>query len=299
MAGLVIELQSDALNSDVRVSDLLRKALVISKKLSVTEIEEWIDHELNGYPLNNDCIPNYREVSGEIKVFNPYHGWQPLIFGDSGDAKPFSKRKIMQSMGELESIQERASPVLQVPFSDDVANHLMSRMEPPPLKPSLHVPLSEIVGIFESVRNQLLLWALELEKQGVMGEGMSFSNDEKEAAGPASYQVIINNNIGSMNNSQLQQGTHGSTQILDINSSLEGLNDFLSVLNDSSAQLSLMREQQSELEAEIKTIQSQLESPKPKQSIISKCLGSIRSILEGAAGNVTATGLLAELAKFF
>jgi len=36
MTGLVIELQSDALNPNVRVSDLLRKALVISKKLSVT-----------------------------------------------------------------------------------------------------------------------------------------------------------------------------------------------------------------------------------------------------------------------
>jgi len=275
----------------------LRKALVISKKLSVTEIEEWIDHELNGYPLDNDCIPDYREVSGEIKVFNPYHGWQPLIFGDSQDARPFSKRKIMQSLGELESIQKRDCPILQVPFSEDVVSCLMSAMEPPPLKPSLHVPLSQVIGIFESVRNQLLLWALELEKQGIMGERMSFSNDEKEAAGSVSYQII--NNIGSMQNSQLQQGTHSSTRMLEINNGPENLSDFLSVLNDSIAQLSLMREQQSELEAEIKTIQSQLESPKPKQTVVSECLGSIRNILEGAAGNVTASGMLAELAKFF
>lgn len=298
MTGLIIELQSDALNSDVRVSDLLRKALVISKKLSVTEIEEWIDHELNGYPLDDESVPSYREIQGEIKIFNPYHGWQPLNFGDPKMAESLSKRKIMQPIGELVSIDlKNKDSHLQVPFPERIVNQLMKGMEPPALRPTLHVSPTEIVGILEAVRNQLLLWALELEKQGIMGEGMSFSNDEKEAAGPASYQII--NNIGSMQNSQLQQGTHGSTQILDINNSLEGLNDFLSVLNDSSAQLSLMREQQSELEAEIKTIQSQLESPKPKQSIISECLGSIRSILEGAAGNVTATGLLAELAKFF
>lgn len=40
MSGLVLELQRDSLNKDISVSDLLRKALMVSKKLAIPEIEE-------------------------------------------------------------------------------------------------------------------------------------------------------------------------------------------------------------------------------------------------------------------
>ena len=48
MASLVQELQKEALDPNVKVSDLLRKALVVSKKLGIAEIEAWINKELNG-----------------------------------------------------------------------------------------------------------------------------------------------------------------------------------------------------------------------------------------------------------
>nr|WP_319490633.1 hypothetical protein [uncultured Desulfobacter sp.] len=93
MAGLVFELQSDAINKDVRCSDLLRKALVVSRKLDIDSIESWIRYELNGFLQKDDVVPDYREVHGLIKVWNPYHGWQPLNFGDPKQAERLSKRK--------------------------------------------------------------------------------------------------------------------------------------------------------------------------------------------------------------
>jgi hypothetical protein len=42
MPGLILELQADALDRHVRISDLLRKTLVISKKLGISKIEHWI-----------------------------------------------------------------------------------------------------------------------------------------------------------------------------------------------------------------------------------------------------------------
>ena len=39
MSGLVLELQRDALNKNVNVSDLLRKAMVVSKKLGINEMK--------------------------------------------------------------------------------------------------------------------------------------------------------------------------------------------------------------------------------------------------------------------
>lgn len=74
MTGLVLELQADALNRGVSCADLLRKALVVSRKLCVEKIEEWLKHELNGYHMDDENIPKYREVQGQIKAWNPYHG---------------------------------------------------------------------------------------------------------------------------------------------------------------------------------------------------------------------------------
>jgi hypothetical protein len=49
MASLVLELQREALNSTIPVTDLLRKALVVATELSIKEFQAWIEYELNGY----------------------------------------------------------------------------------------------------------------------------------------------------------------------------------------------------------------------------------------------------------
>lgn len=296
MAGLVLELQHDALSKEVHVSDLLRKALVVSKKLGVTQIEEWLNKELNGYDLDDD-IPPYREIRGEIKVYNPYHGWQPLNFGDPKMAEALSKKQIMQSVGALDSlVGGKSNGVLQVPFPQKTINALMKSMQIP-LQPTLHVDPTEVIGILESVRNNVLDWALELEQKGILGEGMSFSKQEKQTAGQITYQITTN--IGSMQNSQLQQNSPGANQSLSILNDLAGLVTLSTQIQNSLNELKITEQDVPELLAEISTIKSQAASPRPKTAIISESLKTIRSILEGAAGNVLASGFLVELAKYF
>lgn len=296
LSGLVLELQQDALNKDVHVSDLLRKALVVSKKLGVTQIEEWLNKELNGYGFDDD-IPPYREIRGETKVRNPYHGWQPLNFDDPKMAEALSRRKIMQTVGELDSLGAgKGKGALQVPYSQETINALMKVMDVP-LQPTLHVAPSEVVGILEAVRNNVLDWALELEQKGILGEGMSFSKQEKQTASQNTYQVT--NNIGSMQNSQLQQSSPGANHSLVIQSDLARLSALIGRIKSSVRELNLSESNAKELFAEISTIESQSHSSRPKTTIISESLKTIRTILEGAAGNVLASGFLAELAKYF
>lgn len=80
MDSLVLELQRDALDRTIHITDLLRKALLVSRKLKIKDLEEWLNGELNGY--DNTLIPDYRNVSGELKVFNPYNGWNPVMLND-------------------------------------------------------------------------------------------------------------------------------------------------------------------------------------------------------------------------
>ncbi len=224
MSGLVLELQAEALSRETSVSDLLRKALAVSKKLGVSEIEEWINYELKGYPIDSE-VPEYRTVHGQIKVWNLYHGWQPLHFGDPELGEKLSSRKIMQPIGELDALNT-SDGTLHVPFPEHVKNSLMKAMKIP-LEPTLHVPSTEVVGILDAVRNIILEWALELEQNGILGEGMSFSKEEKITASQVTYQIT--NYIGSMSNSQLQQASPHGIQKLDIVNDLESICSFTTV----------------------------------------------------------------------
>lgn len=295
MPGLILELQADALDPHARTSDLLRKALVISKKLGINEIERWITNELNGYTEREE-IPAYRKIRGEVKVWNPYHGWQPLNFGDPEHGEALSSRTIGQPISELDELREGGKDAsLHVPFSQKITNALMRNMEVS-LQPSLHVPHTEIVGILDTVRNNLLQWALELEQKGVIGEGMTFSKEEKSAATQVTYQIT--NNIGSMSHSQLQQHSSGSSQVINAALNLEALTELIRLLKSAKSTLPLESSIRAEYVAEIQTLVSQASSPKPKTTILAESLKSIRTILEGAAGNVLASDLAQKIGAF-
>lgn len=293
MSGLVLELQRDALDKEVDVSDLLRKAMVVSRKLRINEISDWISNELSGYPNNEDLIPEYREVRGQIKVFNPYRGWQPLNFSNAELGEELSKRKISQAIGEIGKLANSGDgSYLHVPFSQASKNFLMSRMDIA-LEPTLLVGSPVLHGILDHVRNAVLDWALDLESRGIVGDGMSFSLQEKSTASQVTYQIT--NNIGSMQNSQIQQDSQGASQVQNITLEQADIMRFLDAIKSARDDLGLDQDSKDELDTEIATIELQLASPKPKNSIITESLKSTRNILEGITGSIIATGLLAQL----
>lgn len=294
MSGLVVELQRDALDRNVRVSDLLRKAFVVSKKLNIQDMQQWICCELNGYEVGVE-IPDYREVSGTPKVINPYHGLQSINIQSASLADSLSRTRIGQSVGEIDKLSESAeNNYLYIDYPIDIKNDLMSSMRVP-LNPILVIPSIFAISILDSVRNKILDWSLELESQGVIGEGMSFSEKEKQAANPVNYSVT--NNIGSMNNSQLQQDSSNANQTLTVTQSeLADVESFIKELKEQISQIPLSQPEQDELHSEILTVDTQLSSPKPKSLIIKESLKSIRALLEGVTASMVASGLLAKLA---
>jgi AbiTii len=153
----------------------IERALVISKKLGISEIDRWINSELSGYADSGE-IPGYRRIRGEVKVRHPYRGWQPLNFSDANLGERLSERKISEKVGELEEIRSSggAGNRIMIGFGREITNQLMNGMEMP-LQPYFHVLHASVVGILDSVRNKLLEWALELEQRGVIGENMTFS----------------------------------------------------------------------------------------------------------------------------
>ena len=103
MTSLVLELQREAMDPQARLSDILRKAVVVATKLGIDEFKSWAESELKGYGRDTG-IPSYRKVHGEMKAHNPYHGWIPVIVQDAELANMISNRDIGQPISELEAL---------------------------------------------------------------------------------------------------------------------------------------------------------------------------------------------------
>ena len=102
--------------------------------------------------------------------------------------------------------------------------------------------------------------------------------------------------INQMTNSNIQQASPEATQVVTFEESkYEELIEVIISLKESIDQLGLEPQQKSELQADIKTMETQTSSPNPKPTIITECLGSIKRILEGATGSVLASGLLIKI----
>jgi len=299
MPSLVEELQKDALNSDVKVTELLQKSLVVATKLKLDEFADWVRLELDGYGRNE--VPEYRVLHGTPQVFNPYRGYQPLHFGDTKYAERFSKMHFNTPIGELEhdllSAKESGSDAFQVSYSPSVEKMLMDAIHFR-LQPSLHISASQFQGVLDAVRKIILEWSLRLEADGITGEGMSFTADEKERAKGDTYN-IKNYIHGDIHDSQIQIEATNSSQTKTVEFDVKQLTKLVEALRSTIDAVGVDDNGKQELDSEISTLEAQIKSPKPKSSIIGESLSSIRRILEGASGNLVASGLLNQMGALF
>jgi uncharacterized protein YdbL (DUF1318 family) len=238
MEGLVSELQRDALDNNVTAGNLLKKALVISRKLKIDSYREWINNELNGYS-DISLIPEYRTVHGQVEAFNPYNGWIPFFFEDEESANIFKIRKVHDPIENLDELSKYKDGCLQMTFPAEMEKYLISQ-QTYPMKVRFSVAPNVLMCIVSTVRNKILNWSLELEEQGITGEGMSFSQEEKELATHMTTNINIGGNfqgnLGDIKNSTVNQNL-----TMDIKkNNFESLSNYLKsngISNDDIANL--------------------------------------------------------------
>lgn len=291
MPPIVLQLQQEALDRNVPVSDLLRKALVIARKLGLAEFQTWVESELSGY--RGKDVPDYREISGDIRGWNPYNGWIPLVFEDPKEGERIARRKSRQSIAELEHlVQGTDGHSLQMPYPQAVQRQL-SKGFGFETQVSLFTTKTSLIKIIDAVRTIILNWALKLEEDGILGEGLSFTAQERDVA--IKSPQIITNFYGPVQSPQIQQGNETAVQVQAAFDPV-ALAALLDQLKAAIPNLGLEQDAAAEVAAEIQTIGSQLGSPKPKAGILRESLKSIRSVLEGAAGGA-AGQLIIEVGK--
>lgn len=206
MDSLVLGLQKDVLDRSIHITDLLRKALLVSRKLKIQDIESWLNSELNGYTEKE--IPDYRVVYGELKAFNPYRGWMPVQVGDGWD-KMILQQSIYLSVSQIENLADKSEKgIFVIKFPAEQANIIMGIMGQQ-FEPALYVPVHQLIKIIDTTKTKILEFALDLEEKGILGDGIVFSKDDQIKAQTINYNTI---NIQTMKNSTIQQDTDGFIQ---------------------------------------------------------------------------------------
>lgn len=290
---IVIQLQMEAADANVSVSALLRKAKIIATKLDLPDFLEWIDNELNGY---NGAVPDYRKVYGSPQAFNPYHGWQPILFENAQHREVFSFAPIGQAIGSLEKTvsNTESSGRLQFDYPPEMKQRIVNALHTN-TDVRLILSLGSAHGILDAVRNSLLEWALKLEKAGITGHELSFSQQEKKEAQPVTQQFFAQN-IGIVGNTYDQ-----SNVVNNQDASIEfDIIEVSKIIGQIENTLSLLpQEKQNELKTHISEIHTEIKKPQTKQDKgrISSALKSISRVCEGITGNVVAQGIIAMIGK--
>lgn len=136
---------------------------------------------------------------------------------------------------------------------------------------------------------------------GITHHGIKEVEDAiSEPSKPTHYFPAVSSiHVNTMINSTIQQASPGATQIIQTGDvRIEQLAEIMTKLKESVDKLGLSECDRGDLQAEIDTIDAQLNSSKPKASIVSECLSSARSIIEGVSANVLASPLISLITAF-
>ncbi|MGJ0626333.1 abortive phage resistance protein [Xenorhabdus bovienii] len=210
----VLKLQDMASSSSTDIEELLSRAKMISVKLGLQDISEWIEHELNGYP-SIDVLPSYRILKhAPIKAFNPYVGWIPTQLGNLEN----SNTELYEILTTVH-INNPVSMLTEFSKSDSILHSdlppfmatLLQKTSGVDFRVAWCINPAQIINVFSNIRSRILDWALQLESKNILGEGLLFSSEEKnEAIGMTVNNT--NNFHGNVNNA----GTIGAGNTGDI-----------------------------------------------------------------------------------
>lgn len=154
--------------------------------------------------------PNIENLKQPYGLKTPFHGLIPVVFPTQEIADVVCNIQVRDPIGNLVSILENQTSEMSdpiYPLTPEQEHFLISHQGDMGLPPIRTVSSSALSTIIDLVRTQILDWSLKLEEQGILGKGLTFSNDEKEIA-VSSQGINIQNFqgvLGDVSNSTLTQ----------------------------------------------------------------------------------------------
>ncbi|WP_316219162.1 hypothetical protein [Bradyrhizobium sp. SZCCHNR2026] len=285
MATIVEKLQQAALDKDTPVNDLLRRVKFVATKLGLPSVEEWVDHELNGYA--SDAPPDYRRVHGTPIAVNPYRGPMPI----GGYVDGLSWKTVREPVSALEALLNSTGSggTLQIGYSDKIREKLDHSNDVHGWNYYLQVSPSELRRILDRVRTLVLDWALTLEKTGIMGTEDSFDRAEKDKAQATATTINIGH-ISSLVGNLGHGNVSGSITVSNLNT--EQIGSIIPQLRGHRDELVSAGAHGPTLDDRLDALEKAIANPQPDHSFLRGLLTDLRNCMSGAAGSLVATGAI-------
>lgn len=286
--SVVKELQQEILSTECDILNVLRKAHVIASRLNLCDFDSWIMDELNGYDEDSK-IPQYRNVYGLLFGLNPYRGYVSASIKNTELLENLCNRKMSEPISALVDLYDKSSSegTFQLQICEPINSELNKLFNAPfEMQFILKIGIHQLKQIIEHVKDCLLQWTIELEKTGIMGEGLSFTQKEKDIAKSA---TTINNFYGSanivnapINNSQIISGDNNEIAI-----EYENPEDLLQAIKESLNNETLTTEDRETADELVDDLSSKVKEKK-KTSIIKATLSGLKDFLISVGAAVTA-----------
>ncbi len=283
---LLREIQHSATDSNVKLSDLLRKCKVLAARLQNADFDKWVDAELCGYQSQED-LPQYRIVECIAKghLGGPLGAEMRNITIPSlclpEKARAWAECvRLVEPISSLEELVkgEGDSVLCEWPGNliASVANKIYRGYSL--YAAWLTIPKGAIVAILDTVRNRILSFALEIEKE----------DPDAGEASPSSIPIpeekvsqVFNTNI------------YGSVQNVATGSSNFSQSGQFTVLQGDFSSLSSVLKSQGVSQDDINSLQEAItEDAQEEQSQgfgqqVSSWIGKMLSKAGTAAWNIT------------
>lgn len=299
MSSVVLELQKEVTQSDCDIVSILRRAHLIASKLDLKDFDQWIVNELNGYDSQTD-VPEYRSVPGQLKAFNPSRGWIPVMLSDPEIEELICHPKMRNSISEINSLCNGNGSSIVITLTAELQNSLNKMSDVPILmQMAIHISKTAAADIIEKVKNTLIEWTLELESKGVLGEEMSFSEQEKEIAKSIPQQV--NNYYGSTNviNGTTEKLQANAGNIVTAHFDYEIAKSAVDEIDESiKTSEELSKEDKEEALELLRDIRNKIETKK-KDAVIKAALVGLKDFLISTGAGLTVAVIQAKMQGLF
>ncbi|CDZ56050.1 AbiTii domain-containing protein [Neorhizobium galegae] len=226
--GLLTEIQNDAISDAVAVNSLLRKVMLLAHKLDSGLLEDWVKHELNGYP-NDIEVPSYRKIPLNFKasLSNGFYMHkstpiaQYLVKKATGqdDIDTFNCR---QAIGTID-YKDATTDVLALNM-DNLALVLRGKV----IDKSwdvLHfwaeMPAAKVNGISDAVRNKVLEFTIALQKRYPNADDVEWIKQQE--SGAATVSQVFNTTITNGNAGVIGSANASTVNITVNNGNLQDL----------------------------------------------------------------------------
>lgn len=287
---LVKDIQLDILHNKDIVS-ILRKTLVLAQKLNLSDLEILIKSELNWYDKKGK-VPKYRIVYGNSIVWwNPYHGW---ILANIDNDKLFdllTTIEMHESISVIEKFAQRWAEVI-------LPTAYMSKFMNISTQYKVCVDKTPFIKIIEYLKTFILETCVNLEKEWINGNWISFSNEEMQVA--KNIPSVTNIFYWEIKTNNLQISSDNSQQNIEVSAlDIGEIKNFLSQLKAYNSQIKELPNGQ-EIQGKLDLLEQEIVKQKPSEWLIKNSLLFIKDALSWASWNLIATwvlGLLNNLLK--